>query len=137
MKRREPSGLQTLAKAARDAVCHTAFSFEESYLPNFLGHIFDKLPGLNPTGRTSQIGISCVQRIFTPDDFNEINLIENDLPYSGQLVFNFTLSTQSKKHLDAHTLSIGVTGLRSGAEDLQTGLHFISDPHLQWAGIIN
>lgn len=104
-------------------------SFSDNFLPKFLGQMLDKTPGFRYTGK-SFFGISLMHRIFTPDDIGNPEIIRNDIPYSGQLVGNFTISSQSHIHLNALTFSFGVTGPNSGSAEVQTTFHYLNEAPL-------
>jgi lipid A 3-O-deacylase len=99
-------------------------NFSSNFLPKFLGRLLDKAPGLRDKDK-SVFSISIMDRIFTPNDISDTELIANDIPYSGQFVGNITFSAQNKIHLDAFTISIGITGPDSGSAEIQTTLHYL------------
>ena len=102
----------------------TSTSFENNIYPKFLGRWLEHLPGLNSEDRMVNGGFSFAHRMFTPHDLKSFDVIETDMPYSGQFVGNFLASSQSTKHLDAWVLSLGVTGPVTRAEELQFDVHY-------------
>lgn len=101
-------------------------SFAENYLPKALGKMLDRMPGFRYSGK-SFFGISIMHRIFTPDDIGDPEIIRIDMPYSGQLVGNLTVSSQNQRHLNALTLSFGMTGPDAVAAEVQTGFHYLNE----------
>lgn len=82
-----------------------------------------KIPFTENAYRANFISFSLTQQMFTPDDLNETELIEDDRPYAGWLYLEFGLHQSSAKHLDSLTMRVGVVGPASGMEQLQRFVH--------------
>jgi hypothetical protein len=63
--------------------------------------------------------------MFTPQDIEREEVVEDDLPYTGLLALSGTVAAQSREHLDAFTLTLGVVGEPALGEPTQRHLHHI------------
>ena len=95
---------------------------------NFLHNLLPPKPEADAIARdrsTYALG----QSMFTPEDLEESELIEDDQPYAGWLYLGFGLErdvvpkSDSPRYLDSVELQLGVVGPLSGAELLQTSTH--------------
>lgn len=98
-------------------------SFGDGPLPTGFGRWLDGVPPFSDAGRQRFLAYSLAQRMFTPQDIARTEAIEDDLPYTGLLVLSGTVAAQSDIHLDAVTLTVGVTGEASLAEPTQRVIH--------------
>lgn len=73
------------------------------------------------------IAFSVGQKIFTPQDIQREDLIENDRPYGGWLYFGTGFHTKTNKRLDTLELQLGIVGPYSLAEDAQNFVHKLRD----------
>lgn len=87
------------------------------------------LPFFDATGKT-RYGFSIAQSMFTPDDIQATNLQDNDRPYAGWLRTDIGLVSDSDgNRLDRISLSLGIVGPQSYAEETQTVFHeYINSP---------
>lgn len=69
------------------------------------------------------ISFSVTQQIFTPENLESKELIEEDRPYAGWLYFETALYQSSEKHLDALAFQIGIVGDASQMEAVQKYIH--------------
>ena len=72
--------------------------------------------------------VSLGQSIFTPENIDEPELIEDDHPYAGWLYLGLGLNSEvtsadGARHLDRLELQLGVVGPYSGAEQFQRRTH--------------
>lgn len=90
-----------------------------------------KLASLTPLGGRSYdlVGsnIAIGQKVFTPQELSREELIPYDRPYAGWSFLNFALHGRRDNTLDSLSLSIGVVGPDSFAEDLQRAIHQLVD----------
>lgn len=98
-------------------------SFADGPVPTGFGRWLDGLPPFNDPERQRFIAYSLAQRMFTPQDIRRKDLVEDDLPYTGVLVVSGTAAAQSREHLDACTIILGVAGEASLAEPTQRFIH--------------
>lgn len=99
--------------------------YADGPIPGFLGDAVQQLPGLDDDARQRFISYSLSHRIFTPNDITVSELIEDDLPYSAMLTGTLTTGSQSDRHMDAYSLTIGVVGPAALGEQIQSGVHQI------------
>ena len=104
-------------------VSRAADSYADTAVPEAVGHALDRLPLLNRPGRQRFVAYTLAQVTYTPEDTAREDLVEDDLPYSGLLLFSATAAAQDADHLDALTLTSGVIGPASLAEEVQRELH--------------
>ncbi len=100
-------------------------SFSAGPVPAGFGRWLDGVPPLDADDRQRFLSYSLAQRIFTPQDTKSSEVVEGDLPYTGLLVLSGTVAAQSSHHLDAYTLTVGVTGEASLAEASQRSSHHV------------
>ena len=63
------------------------------------------------------------QVMVTPEDITDENPPEDDLPYSGSLLLNYTFITMEQAQADSVGTVIGIVGPSSGAEATQKWVH--------------
>ncbi len=63
------------------------------------------------------------QDVFTPDDISTLELDKNDRPYAGYLTFEVGIHSLGKNRAASFTLSLGVVGPLSMAEQVQKFVH--------------
>ena len=63
------------------------------------------------------------QSMFTPDDLSATEVVEDDRPYAGWLYFDIGLTANTAARRDLLSLSLGVVGPASYAEQVQTEFH--------------
>jgi lipid A 3-O-deacylase len=74
-------------------------------------------------GGQQRVGIGLAQQIYTPADTSVAVPSPFDRPYAGVLLGNFSLMNDTDDTRSVLTLSLGVVGPASGAEQLQNGFH--------------
>lgn len=89
------------------------------------------LPFVNDNLKNDQIqrniAFSVGQKIFTPQDIQQKDLILNDRPYGGWLYFGTGFHTKTPKRLDTLELQLGIIGPYSLAEETQNFVHDLRD----------
>lgn len=99
-------------------------NFDGSIFPDYIGRGLSHLPGLNHRDGVINSGFSFAHRMFTPHDIENPDFVADDMPFSGQFTLSLSASSQNNKHLDAWTLTLGVTGPVTRAEELQFDVHY-------------
>ncbi|MBC6441420.1 MAG: lipid A deacylase LpxR family protein [Rhodospirillales bacterium] len=70
-------------------------------------------------------GITIAQSMFTPNDIRSPNLLVDDRPYAGWLRGDIGLAADNGDRLDRASLSLGVIGPASYADEMQIWFHEI------------
>lgn len=110
----------------------TQFTYvSDTYLPRWGAKIASLLPFMESSDDQRAI-FRMGQQIFTPKDIGREMLIENDRPYAGWLYISAGVLADSYKqseirHLDKLELILGTVGPDSGAENVQTEVHKLTD----------
>ena len=99
-------------------------SSKESPYVEFLSDTAEKL-GVSLDGRNRSGSISIQELIITPNDLKQSEPIYNDVPYIGLLSSSFSLLSWDDDDIDEYSLTIGLLGPHSGAEQLQKTVHKI------------
>ena len=94
-----------------------------SHLPGWSHAVINHLPFVNNPERQRAVSLSVGQDIYTPQDTERSDLIEDDRPYAGYafLAAGFHSKTTGRK--DTWEFSIGIVGPHSYAEDTQNFVH--------------
>jgi len=80
---------------------------------------------LSREGYQRNLGFSIGQNIYTPEDTDSKELVEDDRPYAGLLYVAFGLYRKNEIKLDTLELTLGVIGPASLAQDSQRLIHDI------------
>ncbi len=88
-------------------------------VPDFLADLGRTLWG---SGQ-QRVAIDLMQQIYTPIGTTAVVPDPHDRPYAGVLLGNFSLMSDSDDTRSVLTLSLGVVGPGSGAQQLQNGFH--------------
>ena len=88
-------------------------------VPNFLADLGNTLWG----GGQQRIAFDLAQQIYTPAGTGTTVPSRFDRPYAGVLLGNFSLIHDTEDTRSVLTLSLGLVGPWSGAEQLQNGFH--------------
>jgi len=104
------------------------------HVPNFLEHLGRMLWGSGD----QRIGFDLSQQMYTPANTSLVIPDPYDRPYAGLLLGNISLLSDSEDSRSVLTLSLGLVGPASGAEQLQNGFHsLIGQSHaMGWNGQI-
>lgn len=84
--------------------------------------IFDIL-GYKNKETYSYVTFSIANKMFTPTDFEETELILDDRPYAGWTYLQSTLHKTTKSQLRSLSLQVGYLGPKSGSEEIQDRFH--------------
>jgi len=79
----------------------------------------------NGPGSIHTFSVSLGQNIYTPDNIQTAEFIENDRPYAGYLYLGFGIHSKNKKRQDSFEIDIGIVGQHSYAEQTQRIIHYI------------
>src|SRR5271165_710788 len=90
-----------------------------SHVPDFLESLGRTLWG----GGEQRVGFDLSQQIYTPVNTSLVIPDPYDRPYAGLLLGNISLLSDSDDSRSVLTLSLGLVGPASGAEQLQNGFH--------------
>lgn len=100
-----------------------AASYTRTPVRDVVGRALDRLPFVRHPDRRRFVAYRLSQLTYTPDDTDRVDLVVDDMPYSGLLLFSATAAAQDARHHDALTLTVGVVGPASLAQEVQEGLH--------------
>ena len=81
------------------------------------------IPFIDGSDKADFISFSLTQKIFTPDDLTQEELIEDDRPYAGWFYFEVGLHQSSETDLDSLMIQAGIVGPASRMEQLQKYIH--------------
>lgn len=101
--------------------------FSQEKLPAWIAALAKYLPDSNKPGKTHALGYQIGQDMYTPADIEREDLIEDDRPYAGLLLWSVNLHTFDQKIADRYRLTLGVVGPASGAEQVQKIIHTAID----------
>ncbi|MCB2184756.1 MAG: lipid A deacylase LpxR family protein [Desulfobulbaceae bacterium] len=100
----------------------TSFS-EDKRLPAWSGRSFEAMPVINSPSTSKHIALSLGQKIYTPRDLENPNLIKDDRPYAGWTYAGIALHSKSDGVLDTFEIDLGMIGPDSYARDVQVKIH--------------
>ncbi|MCH9671970.1 MAG: lipid A deacylase LpxR family protein [Gammaproteobacteria bacterium] len=95
-------------------------------LPDWLHPSVEKLPrGWRSESDQKQrnVTISLGQNIYTPQDIEAANVVEDDRPYAGWLYLGIGFQQRTRRQLDELEVQLGVIGPLALAEQTQTFVH--------------
>ena len=78
-------------------------------------------------GYQRNFSFSIGQNIYTPENTDAVELVEDERPYAGFLYTSFALHRKNIKMLDTLELTLGVIGPSSKAEETQKFVHDLLD----------
>tara|TARA_B100000676_G_scaffold313292_1_gene393076 strand:+ start:2419 stop:3420 length:1002 start_codon:yes stop_codon:yes gene_type:complete len=91
-------------------------------VPDLVIEAADWIPGYH-VGADMRWGLAIAQSMFTPDDIRSTNLLVDDRPYAGWLRADIGLVSVNQNWLDRASLSLGIVGPQSYAEETQVWFH--------------
>ena len=115
-----------------DTLIHTDRGFTNGFKLTWISQSFDNprdnvlfgwMPFVRKSGYKHVFSYSLRQDIFTPDDLKRVDLDENDRPYAGYLHFEVGIHSFNDKWMSSFSLSMGVVGPLSLAEQTQKFVH--------------
>ena len=83
----------------------------------------DEAPLHDAEAMRSAFGVGVTQLMFTPEDLERRDLIEDDRPYAGYLGFNFFLQRVQGRNWEHFEIEAGVVGPASFAREVQEQVH--------------
>ena len=92
------------------------------YRPNVEGHWL-RIPFTEDLTRSHFISFSVARQMFTPDDLDATEVVEDERPYAGWFYYEMGLHQSSQRHLDSLIVQVGVVGPASLTEAYQTIVH--------------
>ena len=92
-------------------------------IPDGFGRWLDGVGPFAAPERQRFVAYSFAQRMFTPQDIGREDVVEDDLPYTGLMALSGTVAGQSREHLDAFTITLGVAGEAALGKPTQRHLH--------------
>ncbi|PKF61964.1 hypothetical protein CW745_08230 [Psychromonas sp. psych-6C06] len=105
----------------------TKNSFEEVDMPNWI-RALSSWTYLNDKNREHfSINYSITQKIYTPTDLQEEQLIEDDRPYAGTLTWTTRIHSFDRNIANSLGLTLGIAGPASLAEQTQKVIHQMTD----------
>ena len=111
---------------------YLASNQKDGYLPGWSCPVINRLPFVkNPTAQRA-ISLSLGQLMFTPEDTQASQLVEDDRPYAGYLYFGVGFNSILSNRKDTWQLNVGVVGPASLAQETQDFVHdLIESPRAQ------
>ncbi len=67
------------------------------------------------------------QNIYTPEDIESEDIVEDDRPYAGITYLSLGFHSRTERHMDTIEVSIGLVGPSSYAEECQKAVHKVFD----------
>ncbi len=92
------------------------------YRPNVEGHWL-RIPFTEDLTRSHFISFSAARQMFTPDDLDATEVVEDERPYAGWFYYEMGLHQSSQRHLDSLIVQVGVLGPASLTEAYQKYIH--------------
>src|SRR6056297_1196997 len=99
----------------------------EAWPHRWLYPLIRKLPFEGSEKTRNNITYSVGQNIYTPEDIEEEDLIENDRPYAGITYGSIGFHNRTQKYMDTLELYLGMVGPHSYAEESQEVIHALFD----------
>ncbi len=98
-------------------------------LPEWIRHTNRRLSFFNDetAGLDRRFVVTFGQLMFTPEEIEAHELIEDDRPYAGYLYLGFAYHTRSRQQLDTIELNVGIVGPSALAHQTQDFVHDIVD----------
>jgi lipid A 3-O-deacylase len=108
----------------------TLDTFQDARLTPRLRALNRRLAWLQPRGFDDyNVSISIGQDMFTPEDWRLTEVDPLDRPYAGVLAAGITYNGRNAQTMRSTSLSVGLVGPSSGAEELQSLLHELNGSH--------
>ena len=98
---------------------------QDAFLSNTVKEFIKLLPYSGDPERQRQLSFSLGQKMFTPVDLSNPNLIVNDRPYAGWLYGDIAFHSKDQRRLDTFEIQMGLIGEVSLAEEAQDLVHSI------------
>ena len=103
----------------------TASYYDDPAFPPWVRAVNRKLRFFNRANANLEhnLAISFGQLIYTPNDIDAVELLEDERPYAGYLYAGFAYHTRSDSQLDIIELNIGMVGPEAQGEQAQDWVH--------------
>ncbi len=101
--------------------------FEDVDMPSFLQALFGWTYVNRAANGTYALDYAVSQGMYTPDNLSAYELIEDDRPYAGTLTWRGRLRNYADDVSRSFSLTLGVVGPLSGAEQAQKVIHKLLD----------
>ena len=99
----------------------------ESHLPSWSYPIINWLPFVNDPATPRAVSVSIGQDIYTPEDTQRSDIIEDQRPYAGITYVSTGYHSITNGRKNSWELIIGILGRHSYAEDIQNWAHKVID----------
>ncbi len=110
---------------------HAGFTeFSPDNIPRWLHYLSKDLYIGTMPGKQRAVSYAIDQLMQTPSDIKIPALIENEAPYAGLLVWSGNLHAFDDRVADGLSLTLGVVGPLSGAEQAQKWVHALRSLHM-------
>ena len=98
---------------------------EDEALPNWVRELNDALTFFHDSkqGLQRNLVLSLGQTIYTPEDREAVDVVENDRPYAGWLFGSAAYQTRDEKTMDTLELRLGVVGSAALGKEAQDYVH--------------
>jgi lipid A 3-O-deacylase len=96
---------------------------ELSWVPSWSYPFIEWLPSANEPASSRALSFSVGQNMYTPEDKEQSDIIQDDRPYAGFTYITAGFHSKSSRHLDSLEFTLGIVGPHSYAGDLQKELH--------------
>jgi len=96
---------------------------ENPKLPEWTYPVIEKLPFVNEPGFQHAVSFSIGQNIYTPEDLERSDLIQDDRPYAGITYLAIGFHSKNSHRMDSLELDLGIVGPHSYAEQCQKAIH--------------
>jgi lipid A 3-O-deacylase len=106
-------------------------------LPEWSYPVIEKLPFVNEPGFQHAVSFSIGQNIYTPEDLERSDLIQDDRPYAGITYLAIGFHSKNSHRMDSLELDLGIVGPHSYAEQCQKQYMTGSIQLIQKVGITN
>ncbi|MCS3902478.1 hypothetical protein J2T55_000482 [Methylohalomonas lacus] len=96
---------------------------DSKQLPAWAVPIVENLPFINEPGLQRNVGFGIGQKIFTPENTDRRDLIEDDQPYAGWLYMSAAFHNKNQHKLDTFEIQFGMVGPAALGEETQNFVH--------------
>ena len=96
-------------------------------LPKWLLPVVRKLPFINEPGLQRNVGLGFGQNIFTPNNIQQKEKIDNDRPYAAWLYTSAAFHNKNEQHLNTMEIQLGMVGPAALGEQVQNTVHRLQD----------
>jgi lipid A 3-O-deacylase len=100
---------------------------DEQRVPKWSNPVFESLPFINRPGAQRKVSFSIGQNIYTPEDIEIAELMEDDRPYAGITYLEFGFHCVDRRKMDTLAINLGMIGPHSYAEETQKIVHELVD----------